>query len=475
VRWYYGHHLVVSIYQDAASCLDAQFICHANRANNAKITVRNVTYPTQNPKARGPAVVNNMNIPPAYTEKQQQARGIFGFVRMLGTATERLFRRSYAEQEAVHRTQLQHMAEAHEAEISHLTAVLESIGEGVIMQDVDGRIIMMNKAANEMLGSQKAFWESAFARLHEQAQTDVQSPLEIVPIGEPVRAEINNRILGAQIAAVADARGGRLGTVIVLSDMTRAALAERLKDDFITQISHELRTPLTAIKGMSDVLLSQPEDRPPNRRFLEAISRNVDVLDRMIVELLDISEITGGTFAVRQKDVDLDDLIWSVLRGLRPRWERAGLEIHFLDLRKSNAKVLGDDRRLRWALGHLVENSINYTPAGGKITIITGEVRQNRVLVRVKDNGVGINEKDLPHIFNRFYRGEARTSEGKVIDPRGLGQGLFIARAVSEAHGGFLTVESTVNQGSVFTMTLPREATPLPEGQAQVQKADTPQ
>ncbi len=408
---------------------------------------------------------------PAFSEQQREARGILGFVKALGTATEQLFRRSYQKHQdappaALDASQdrLRQVVQTREAEVAHLTAVLESIGEGVIMQDVDGRIIMINEAARTMLGGQRAFWESELSRLFEKSLSIKDLKSELEPLGEPVRVEINNRILGAQLALVADREGHRFGSVIVLRDITRAALAERLKDDFITQVSHELRTPLTAIKGMSDVLLKQPPDRPPNRRFLEAISRNVDVLDRMIVELLDISEISNGTFAVRRDELDLDELVWSVIRGLRPRWERAGLEVHVINARQAKTTVLGDNRRLRWALGHLLENSINYTLKNGRITFWIGEMTpQGRVLIRIEDTGVGISEFDLPQIFNRFYRGQARTPTGKTIDPRGLGQGLFIARAVAEAHHGYLSVDSKVGVGSIFTLALPAAGSPLIE------------
>jgi signal transduction histidine kinase len=406
-------------------------------------------------------VTDNLTSPSAFSDEQRQARGIFGFTKAMGTAIEQFFRRSYAKQPATPsatapaQAELLRKIQNREAEITHLTAVLDSIGEGVIMQDNDGRIIMMNEAAYNLLGSQKAFWESDLARLYESARQVIGLNTEFELIGDPIRTEINDRILGAQVAAVSDDQGGRLGTVIVLRDVTRAALADRLKDDFVTQVSHELRTPLTAIKGMSDVLLSQPLDRPPNRRFLEAIGRNVDVLDRMIVELLDISEISGGTFAIRQEELVLDDLIWSVIRGLQSRWERAKLEVHVISLRREKTNVLGDNRRLRWALGHVLENSINYTQEGGTITARIGEISQGRVQIHIEDTGVGIRSMDLPHVFNRFYRGEARTADDKAIDPRGLGQGLFIARAVAEAHKGYLGIDSKVGVGTVVTMALP--------------------
>jgi two-component system sensor histidine kinase BaeS len=117
--------------------------------------------------------------------------------------------------------------------------------------------------------------------------------------------------------------------------------------------------------------------------------------------------------------------------------------------------VVGDDPRLRWALGHLLQNSIRYTEQGGHIVVTASPVPNDQIMIQVSDSGVGISEKDLPHVFERFYRGEPRTPEGRLIDPRGLGQGLFIARMVTEAHGGSLSVFSNPGRGSVFTMTLP--------------------
>ncbi len=430
--------------------------------------------PARRPDANSEdATVTDKTTPPAsYSERQQQARGTFGLIKALGTVREQLFRRSYQAETArppeepstTRQAELLAKIEHRESQIAHLTAILQNIGEGVIMQDIDGRIIVMNEAAYRLLGSQKAFWESELARLHQAAhQPEAYTP-GIEPLGTPVRVEINNRVLGAQVGAVSDEEGQRIGTLIVLRDVTRDALSERLKDDFITQISHELRTPLTAIKGMSDVLLSQPEDRPPNRRFLEAISRNVDVLDHMIVELLDISEISAGTFAVRQDQLDLVDLVWSVVRGLHPRLERAELEIHILPVNTRYCQLPGDNRRLRWALGHILENSINYTLPGGQITVRIGELRGGYVLIKIEDTGVGIQPHDLPHVLNRFYRGEAVTPDKRTIDPRGLGQGLFIAQHVAEAHGGYLGIESEPGTGTLVTFALPASGlTSLPD------------
>jgi signal transduction histidine kinase len=417
-------------------------------------------------------------------EREQAVSGLLRLVNEFGSTTERFFGRIYrgldrkngeprpgveamlpttlpsavnpGDVTALHRLHSQINERMQEAQslVLRLQAVFASISEGVIVQDHDGRIMLMNDAAHRLIGGVKQFRESELGTLYRRAQHLPTLISEMETLGSPVRVQVNNRILGAQIAVIAP-DGMRLGTMIVVRDVTKEALADRLKDEFITQITHELRTPLTAIKGMSEVLLNQPTDRPPNRKFLEAIGRNAAIVDRMIIELLDISEITAGTFSVRQYEIDLDELIYDVLRGEEPRLRKANLHVGIMYAHRARTHIVGDDRRLRWALGHLLDNSINYTPEGGQIMVRVGAVRGDRVLVQVKDSGVGINDKDLPHIFERFYRGQARTTQGKVIDPRGLGQGLYIARAVAEAHGGYLVVSSTPGQGSLFTMGLP--------------------
>jgi two-component system sensor histidine kinase BaeS len=214
---------------------------------------------------------------------------------------------------------------------------------------------------------------------------------------------------------------------------------------------------MAVIKGASELITNQP-DRLPNPKFLDTISRNVDILDRMIVELLDISEMTANAFQVRRDSIDFEELIWQVEGGMRPEVKKAKLDVMVMMKDVHRLRVAGDQQRLRWALGHLLQNSIRYTESGGHITLIAGPSGDSHIAIQVIDNGVGISNRDMPHIFDRFYRGEPRTKSGKLLDPRGLGQGLFVARTVTEAHGGYLTVQSDVGQGSIFTMVLPGQS-----------------
>lgn len=393
--------------------------------------------------------------------------GVLNRVNRLGTTTERLFSRLYAgltrrsklqtqEHPQIHlNAQLQEMLKKREMEIERFNAILGKIDEGIIMQDLEGRIVLMNNGARNLLGSQKNVWDTELGTLFDAYREVVTVDTELAPLGEPTRIQANNRILAAQLAAVADSHGQRLGTMIVLRDVTRDALAERLKNQFILGISHELNTPMTVIKGMSELLAAQPEDQPANRHFLEKLTRNVDILNSMVVELLDLSEMGAGNFSIRQDEVNLENLVWSVVKGKAHEINRAKLRIGVMINGYQKLRVIGDDERLRWALGHLVQNSARYTEAGGEITVKVGFTGENRIAIHVVDTGVGISEKDLPHVFERFYRGEPRTPSGKLLDPRGLGQGLFVARTVIDAHKGYLTVKSEQGKGSRFTLVLP--------------------
>lgn len=408
------------------------------------------------------------------SDNERQAQVFQGFVQMmedLGRSAESVFSRLYgvlsARDKAVvdaaaleaykqKAETIRERARHQTLEIARLTGILGQIEDGVIMQAPDGRVILMNEAAREMLGSNKNLWESELGQLFQQAHylPPVESQMQMVG-DEPQQVTLNNRVLGVRLAALNSLSGEPLGTVMLLRDVSQKALGERLKDSFIGQMSHELRTPLTSIKGMSDVLLNLPDGATPKRSFLEAISRNVATLDRMVVELLDISEMSGGSFAVTQEALRLDEVAFTVLKGFEDQLYKAEISASSMSANQNALRLTGDHRRLQWALGHLIENAMQYTLPGGEITLQMGHIRAGHVLLEVIDSGVGIETQHLKRIFERFYRVTPKRPDGSVIDPRGLGQGLYIAKSVIEAHGGTLSVASLPGNGSTFTVALP--------------------
>lgn len=363
-------------------------------------------------------------------------------------------------QQKAHR--LDQLLQDRERELGQLSAVLANLEDGLILLDLEGQPIFLNAAAQTLLGGSEQLPPSLQAWVEEFRPVE-HIETEIALMGRAQKLSWNNRTLATQIAAIADSSGDRFGTLVVLRDLTREERAEKLKDQIITSISHELKTPMNVLRIASEILLSAPDDEPVNRKMLEKLSRNVDVLDRMIIELLDVSEMSSGSFHIEKQPLTLPDLLWDVLYSFEADLRRAKLDAQLMIRDSDQLLVAGDAARLKWAFGHIMRNAIAYTETGGRL-IVTARLLESRRQIRLqfRDTGVGIGVNDMQSIFDLFYRGEARSPVGKRLDPRGLGQGLFIARRVMEAHEGTIRADSVVHQGTTFTVTLPA-MTPLPD------------
>ncbi len=216
----------------------------------------------------------------------------------------------------------------------------------------------------------------------------------------------------------------------------------------VADVSHELRTPLTTVRGNLDLLRRGALEDPASRKeALDAIEGEIGRMSRLVSDLLLLAQADAG-IRLDLKPVELDTILLDVYRQAQIMAAGTGVQVHLGN--EDQAVVRGDADRLRQLLLNLVENGIKYTPAGGKVTLSL--YRDNDwVQVSVADTGIGIAPEDLPHIFERFYRGSKRRAQGR----NGIGLGLAIARWLAEAHGGQLTVASRLGEGSTFTLWLP--------------------
>ncbi|MDE2854541.1 MAG: ATP-binding protein [Chloroflexota bacterium] len=423
-----------------------------------------------------------MNIP---RESHGEVNADLGDVHRFGQASESLFRRLYrglgrrrqlefelqrqrqiSQRQTAESATLRRRVQALETEgrqrggeLERLTQVLSSLEDGIVVQDINGKVTMMNQAAQEMLGGKRAFWDSALGAMFEQYRDVGDAAAELTPLGESAELPLNNRFVRAQLIAIGDEGNRRIGTVIILRDVTHDALAERLKNGFVTHIARDMERPVGVIKLAGELLSAQPEDADINQRLLDKLLRNVDVLDQLALELVDISQLSAGVYDVRREPVIVESAIWSVVNGIDAEVKSRGIDLLVMTRGLSGVQVRGDDSRLQWALGHLIRNGASYNSDGGYVAVAArAELRDAKTyaLISVSDNGVGISGEDLPHIFERFYRGSASAADAR---PPGLGQGLYVARAICQAHGGFLDVQSRLNVGSIFTMGLPVYAT----------------
>jgi len=246
--------------------------------------------------------------------------------------------------------------------------------------------------------------------------------------------------------------------VIAIEDLTELRRLERVRRDFIANISHELRTPLASVRLLAETLEDAIDtDRESAQTFVEKIEIETRYLTDLVSELLDLSRIESGQVPMMIEPVRAEQLVRETMARMLTQAQRHRIVLR-TDIKQGEKMVAADSKQIARVFVNLVHNAIKFTPSGGMIIIGTSpqvEGRTQRFFVR--DTGVGIRPEELPRIFERFYKSDRARSKADFIGPGGGGSGLglAIARHVIEAHGGHITVESIVGQGSTFTFTLP--------------------
>ena len=342
---------------------------------------------------------------------------------------------------------------------TELETILNSITDGVILLDNQDNIISANSAAHQLLSdlSYDFLTTGPFRELTTQtAETVISS--ESPPPSMMKRYQIGERTLMTTASDVETEEGIHLGTVIIMRDITREVEADNLKDAFITSISHELRTPLTVIKVYGDLMQKTGNGELNERQyqFIRNINRSTQQLEKHINQLINISEIQAGTLQVDFKQIDFVELVETAIGNWQNRFESKGINFS-VTLPNSPIMISADSTQLAWAVEGLLSNAHNYTPASGDVTV-TVQTISNQVVLTVADTGIGIAAADKPQLFNRFFRAQNSLN----YETRGVGLGLFIARSVIEAHGGSISVESELGQGSTFSILLPLPALVAP-------------
>lgn len=357
-----------------------------------------------------------------------------------------------------------------EIESSKNSAIVESIADGVIVSDTEDRIVLVNDAASALFGlSREAIQEKAIVELYPGLPAEVRSgertllqavAAEEAGEGIATSAQVDDKLLSVRLAPVKNSDGALLGVVAVFRDITKETVAERAKSDFMAAVSHELRTPMTSIRGYVD-LLSGEVVGPLNaaqQKFLEKIRYNTNHMVEMVNDLIDVSEISAEGIEIAPQPVDLAEAIGGAGVAVQEMIEQKKLDLTF-HLQEGLPPVLADPNRLQQIIVNLLENACKYTPPGGHIAVhaelrhegAAGTPSGDYVLISVEDSGVGIPPEELPRIFERFYH----SPNPLVAEAGGAGLGLSITKALVEAHGGQISVESEVGKGSTFTVALP--------------------
>lgn len=326
--------------------------------------------------------------------------------------------------------------------LSRLTGALDAIGDAVIVVDATGEEVARNAAASRFRAARHS--DAAVAELIDRL---VARALEgeiceqELPLFGPPREVLVVRALPLQVD------GAEGGAVVVVRDVTEQRRTDAVRRDFVANVSHELKTPIGALALLAETIAST--DEPETARALtDQILRETDRLARIVDDLLDLSLIEAQEAPTREQvhvHVLLDEAVERVralalARGMPLRYESPR---HDLTVECDPTKLLG-------AITNLLDNAIKYSEEGGTVELYTEQLT-GRIVIVVRDHGIGIPSRDLERIFERFYRVDKARSRATG----GTGLGLSIVRHVAQAHGGDVSVESTEGQGSTFRLALP--------------------
>jgi PAS domain S-box-containing protein len=338
---------------------------------------------------------------------------------------------------------------------------LRSVGDGLLVAGIGGRIVFVNRRATEILGMKERslVGSSLFGRLGQPEKTMAETLERLLVDRATVEREITfgdsspkHFILRlSPVCENGEDRGAVVGIVASLSDITKQQELQQIKTEIMSLVTHELRTPLTAIQGMSEVLATFDVDPDRRREMHAAMNEEAKRLARMIDEYLDITRLEAGARPLRKTPLRIDALVERVLLLLDPLASSRGIPIT-REFDRNLPVVMADADLLAQAVTNVIANAIKYSPTGREIQLSV-RTNGNDLLIAVADKGYGIAPEHVKHIFEKFYR----VPRAENADEPGTGLGLAFVREIMDSHGGYATVESELGIGSTFTLRLPVE------------------
>ncbi len=337
-------------------------------------------------------------------------------------------------------------------------AVLSSMMEGIVAVDMEERIISVNQAAAIMLKSKLSELKGRSVQEMIRNRELQGFVMETLSSGKALQGDIifrrnGEKVLNTHSTPLCDANNKRIGTLIVLNDVTQLRRLENVRRDFVANVSHEIKTPLTAIKGFVETLRCGAMENPEEAwRFLAIIENHVNRLAAIIEDLLQLSRIEqeGEIKQIQLKESYIKDVIQASIQVCQAKAEKKRIRIDVLCEDSVLAKI--DPPLLEQAFVNLLDNAIKYSKEESKILIET-ILTDSEAIISFQDHGIGIAKKNLPRLFERFYR----VDKARSRKLGGTGLGLAIVKHIIQAHGGNVTVESTAGKGSTFAIHLPRK------------------
>ncbi|TSB48030.1 two-component system histidine kinase PnpS [Alkalicoccobacillus porphyridii] len=352
---------------------------------------------------------------------------------------------------------LDYISKRHQAQQERMETLIENMGSGLLLINVRGDISVMNKASRMIFQVGEDSWlnrlyhdvmeESALIHFIQSVFITETKQRNQLSLGDAYMP----RIYDVYGAPVLDVTGKIRGMTLVLHDITEQKKLEQVRKDFVANVSHELKTPITSIKGFSETLLDGAMDEEKLReKFLKIILKESERLQSLIHDLLELSKIERSHFQVHVTDMSLYQVAEEVITMLKDKADSKGIELTLNE--DGNSMMAGDPERMKQILINIINNAVTYTPADGEIRVqVKGT--SSTVELSVADTGIGIEENEIPRLFERFYRIDRARSRNSG----GTGLGLAIVKHLAEAHHASIHVASRPGEGTTFTLVFPKE------------------
>ena len=330
--------------------------------------------------------------------------------------------------------------------------IVENMVEGLVAHGADGRILMVNEAAEKFLNAR-------FADVKGKKIGEIDNPSQLLrAVFTPMedRKELSfsfkddlEQELFYQIVQVPLSK--ERGEILkIIRDVSRAKYLDRMKNEYITMMSHKILTPLTNIKWAAGILSGDNLDEPKKQGSVKNITDNANKLIEFTSHLLNITEIEEGLFGYKFEKTDIAELAEEIIKNYQQEAFQRGIKILIDDPKKNFYFVKGDKNRLSVAMANYIDNAVKYSPDGGTIEV---SLHQDKYMLwfAVKDGGIGISPESVGSLFTKFFRDK----RAKAVHTEGTGAGLFIVKNIIEKHGGKVGYDPVKTGGSMFYFTLP--------------------
>jgi two-component system phosphate regulon sensor histidine kinase PhoR len=334
-----------------------------------------------------------------------------------------------------------------EADFARLVAALPL---GVVFVDRNARIRFANSAAGTIFDfdPERAIGSHVITsipnvELERRIDDALRGEASVAPI--TVASATQRRTYGVSVSPIGDNDSG--GVVVFADDQTDIERLLRASKEFLTNVSHELRTPLSSIKLMLETVVESPDDEAADL-FLPQVLVQVDRLAALVQQLLEQARAESGQLHLNLREIDLEEVAHPIVASFEPQAANKGVQVELRAIRP--VSVEADPDRLSQVFVNLIDNAIRHTPSGGLVTVEL-DANGNDAIMRVRDTGMGIPYRDIPHIFERFYV----VDRSRTRESGGAGLGLAIVKGIIDAHGGTVATESMLGSGTLFTVRLP--------------------